>query len=102
VTATATLVILALGTYVLKAVGPVVLGGRTLPGWLQRITALAPAALLAALVAAGTLTTDGDWALDARVVGVAAAALALWRRAPFVVVVVVAAGATALVRLIGS
>ena len=34
-------------------------------------------------------------ALDARAVGVAAAGIALWRRAPFVVVVLVAVAATA-------
>jgi hypothetical protein len=38
--------------------------------------------------------------IDARLVGVVVAAIALWRRAPFVLVVLVAAAATALVRLL--
>jgi hypothetical protein len=38
--------------------------------------------------------------LDARLVGLVVAGLALWRRAPFVVVIVLASAATALVRLV--
>ena len=37
--------------------------------------------------------------LDARLPGVAAAAVAVWRKAPFPVVIVVGAAVTALVRL---
>jgi len=38
--------------------------------------------------------------VDARLVAVGLAAVAVWRRAPFIVVVVVAMAATALVRLL--
>ncbi|MEO2155122.1 MAG: AzlD domain-containing protein, partial [Acidimicrobiales bacterium] len=38
--------------------------------------------------------------LDARLAGVGLAAVAVWRRAPFVVVVLVAMAATALIRLL--
>lgn len=97
-----TLVALATGTYALKSAGPLLLGGRSLPAWLQRLAALAPAALLAALVSTSTLTRDGWWSLDARVVGIVAAGVALRYRAPFVLVVVVAATTTAFVRLAGG
>ncbi len=57
-----------------------------------RIPTLLPAALLAALVVQA-VTTSGRLVADARLVGLAAAALALLLRAPFIVVVVVAAAA---------
>jgi hypothetical protein len=54
--------------------------------------------LLAALAAVNTCGGDRALTLDARVLGVAAAAVAIWRRAPMLLVVVVAAGVTALAR----
>jgi hypothetical protein len=48
----------------------------------------------------GLVDLDRGAALDARLVGLAAAAAALAARAPFVAVVVVAAGATALTRAV--
>jgi branched-subunit amino acid transport protein len=77
-----------------------VLGGRKLPGWLDRIATLVPGALLAALVATSAFADGRSLTLDARAAGLAAAAVALWRGAGFVTVVVVAAVVTALVRAI--
>jgi hypothetical protein len=57
--------------------------------------------LLAALVATQTLATGGEWVLDARVPAVGVAALLLWLRAPFIVVVIVAAGVAAGLRFLG-
>lgn len=94
------LLVLAIGTFALKAVGPLATAGRELPPTLARITRLLPAALLAALVATQTVGDGGGLTLDARVVGVAAAAVAIILRAPFAVVVFVGAGVTALVRLV--
>jgi uncharacterized membrane protein len=95
---------LAAGTYALKAAGPVLLGGRALPDRTMRVANLLPVALLAALIAAGALTTDGEWALDARAGGVAAAILVAWRRGSFLAIVgaamVVTAGTRALAMLI--
>jgi branched-subunit amino acid transport protein len=88
----------ALATMALKAVGPVVLGGRPLPDRLTRIVALLGPALLAALVATATFTTDRDIVIDERLAGVGAAVVALWFRAPVLVVVIVAAAATAVLR----
>jgi branched-subunit amino acid transport protein AzlD len=99
VTATVVLVALALGTYGLKAAAPLMLGGRPLPEPVTRLAQLLPAALLAALVVVSTVSDDGALVADARMVGLGAAGIALWRRAPFVVVVLVAAAATALTRL---
>lgn len=96
------LVGLTVGTYTLKAAGPLLLGGRELPDAVDRLAALLPAALLAALVLVNTFSDGDTLVLDARAVGLVAAALALAARLPFVVVVVVAAAATALTRLAGG
>lgn len=94
-----TLFVLAAGTFVLKAAGPLVLGGdRELPPWLNRLSTLLPAALLAALVATSTFVDDRALIIDERVVGLMVAAVALWRRLPFVAVVFLAAAATAAAR----
>jgi branched-subunit amino acid transport protein len=92
---------LAAGAYACKALGLVVLGGRTVPPRLDRCLALIPAALVAALIAKDTLTLGQSIVLDARVAGVAAAVVAAWRRMPLIVVIVVGAAVTALVRAVG-
>ena len=91
---------LAVGSYALKAAGLVLLRGRRLPPFLDEVLLLLPAALFGALILTSTLGGDRALTIDARVVGVAAAAVAVWRRAGFIVVVLVAAATTALVRLI--
>jgi hypothetical protein len=63
------------------------------------IQLLAPA-VLAALVVTQTLGGDHRIALDARLAGVAAGAFALTLRAPTLVVLLVAAAASAVVRSI--
>ena len=94
--------LLALGAaaYALKALGLVVLGPRSAGGRLLQMAGLLQAALLPALVAVNTVAGDRRLVLDARAVGLAVALIVTWRRAPFVVVVVSAAAATALVRLV--
>jgi branched-subunit amino acid transport protein len=67
----------------------------------SRVTALLPAALLAALVVMQTFTTGAHLELDARAAGLAAAAVALLLRAPFIVVVIAAAGTAAALRALG-
>ncbi len=98
-----TLVVLAglsLGTYALKAAGPLVLGGRPLPVWVDRVSQRIPAALLAALVVVSTVADGRVLVVDARLAGVAAAGVALRWRAPIAVAVIVAVAVTALVRAV--
>jgi hypothetical protein len=73
------------------------LGGRRI----TRVTSLLPVCLLAALVVVQTFTSGERLVLDARVAGLAAAMLALVLRAPFIVVVIVAAGTAAALRAAG-
>jgi len=93
---------LGLGTYALKAAGPLLLGGRALPARLDRVAQQLPAALLASLVVVSTVAGDRALELDARIAGVVAAAVALRLRAPFVVVVAVAVATTGVVRALTS
>jgi branched-subunit amino acid transport protein len=87
---------LAVTTALIKASGPVLVGGRELPPAATKVIALLAPALLAGLLVTETFTTDGgDLTLDERVVGVGVAGVALALRAPLIVVVVLAAAATA-------
>ncbi|MEZ5247438.1 MAG: AzlD domain-containing protein [Acidimicrobiales bacterium] len=100
------IVLLVIGSFGCKWFGVAVLGriggadamvgGRF--GWFPAMTALIPPALFAALVAVQTLEFEGALQIDARSAGVAAGAIAVWRRAPFLLVVVVAMAVTAAIR----
>jgi len=88
-------------TIAIKASGPLLLGGRQLPERLLGVVSLLAPALLAALVATLTLGTGRALVIDARAAGVAAGAVALWLRAPTIVVVAVAALVTVGARAVG-
>lgn len=94
------LVVMTLGTYALKSAGPLLLGARRLPPGVQVLVDLLPAALLAALAVVSTVGDGSRLVLDARLAGLIVAGVALWRRAPFVVVIVLASLATAGARLL--
>lgn len=69
---------------------------------LARVVALLPVALLAALVATQTFAgPGGTLTLDARAAAVAVAVIAFALRAPFLLVVVLAAGVAAALRGLG-
>lgn len=87
-------------TVALKAVGPVLLGGRGLPEHLTGVVSLLAPAVLAALVVTQVVGGEREIVLDARLVGLAAAVVALLLRAPVLVVVATAAAATAVTRLL--
>ena len=87
--------VLTVVCFVIKAVGPVALGGRDLPRWAERLIVLLPAALLSALVVVQTFADGKALALDARAVGLAAAIVALALRASVLVVLLVAAATAA-------
>jgi hypothetical protein len=87
-----------IATVCLKGIGPVVFGGRRLDGASARVVGLLAPVMLVALVVTQTVGGDRVLVLDARVGGVAAAAVALRLRAPLVVAMVVAAAVTAVLR----
>ena len=83
------------------------LAGHAVPeAWLthprvHRIAAFVTVALLSALVAVQTFAAGRAVVVDARLVALAVAAVLLWRRAPFIVVVIAAAGVAAALRALG-
>ena len=86
-------------TIIFKASGPVLLGTRELPPRVASVVDLLAPAMLAALVVTQTVGGDRELVLDERLLGVAAGGIAVWLRAPLVVVMVVAAATAALARL---
>ncbi len=98
-TAWLAVLVVGAGTVALKAVGPVVVGGRSLPPWLLSVLGTLAPALLAALVVAEAFASGRSLVVDARLAGLAAGALAVAARAPIWAVVLAGAVATALVRL---
>jgi branched chain amino acid efflux pump len=85
-------------SYALKAIGPLLAGARQLrPGFRQALDLVA-VPLLAALILMQTLGDDHGLVLDARVPALGVAAILVWRRAPFLLVVVAAAVTAALLR----
>ena len=96
-----TILVVALASAAIKATGPVLFGGRELPPRARAVIALLASALLAALVVTQTFGEDGRLVLDERALGVGAAAVALWLRAPVLLAVALAALVTALARLFG-
>ncbi|HKB19872.1 MAG TPA: AzlD domain-containing protein [Gaiellaceae bacterium] len=94
------IVVLLVGAFTIafKAAGPVLLAGRQLPAPLTSAFELLAPSLLAALVVTQSVGGKDGIVLDARLVGLAAAVVAIMLRAPLIVVVIVAALAAALVR----
>jgi branched chain amino acid efflux pump len=94
------LTVLLVGAFTIafKASGPMLVGGRELPSRLTDAFKLLAPALLAALVVTQAVGGDGKLVADERLVGVGVAAVAIRLRAPLIVVMVLAAVSTALVR----
>jgi branched-subunit amino acid transport protein len=92
------IVVVGAATVLLKATGPVLLGGRDLPPRVNALVILLAPAVLAALVVTQVVGGDRELVFDARLVGLGAAVGAIGLRAPLIVVVVVAAAATAAAR----
>lgn len=90
-----------LSAVVLKASGPVLLGGRTRPHRVADTIEYLPIAVLSALIASQTLVADRSIVPDARIAGILVAAVLVWRRAPLAAVVVASAAATAIARGLG-
>lgn len=75
-------------------------GGRQLGPQARLVLDLVAVPLLAALIVVQTLAEGQRLVLDARVPALAVASLLVWRRAPFLVVVLAAAGTAALLRAV--
>lgn len=87
-------------TALIKAFGPVLLGGRTMPPWITRVIVLMAPTLLCALVVTSAFASGRSWSVGAHTVGVAVGGVMLWRRLPLLLCVVVAVLVTAGLRAI--
>jgi hypothetical protein len=85
-------------SYALKAVGPVLAGGRELRPGARPVLDLVAVPLLAGLILIQTLGDGQRLVLDPRAPALVVAGLLVWRRAPFLVVVLAAAATAALLR----
>jgi branched-subunit amino acid transport protein len=92
---------LALITAAIRGSGPLLFGGRELPGALGRIMPLMAPALLAGLVVSETLSDATGFVVDERLIGVGAAAAVLCVRHDSPILAVFVSGAvTALARVL--
>jgi branched chain amino acid efflux pump len=85
-------------TVLIKAAGPVMLGGRELPPVFLRVIACMAPALLAALVVTSVFADGQRYHVGAEAVGVLAGGALLWRGRSVVLGVVVAMAVTAAIR----
>jgi len=92
----------SIGNYLLKLAGLSVPPRVLERPLIRRTVELIPAALLAALAAVNAFTSEGALVVDFRLAALAAAALALALRAPFIVVLLVAGGVGALGSLVAG
>ena len=94
--------LLIVTTALIRASGPVLLGGRALPERVGAVIALTAPALLAALVMTETFRGEGsELVVDERVVGVAGAGVVLAMRGSILVAGVAAMALTAGARALG-
>lgn len=95
-----TVMVLAAGAYAFKLFGLFALSRVKLSGALADVVGLLPAAVFTGLVMQQTLTGGGADIVATRILGVAAGILAVWAKAPLMVVILVSAGTAALARLL--
>jgi branched-subunit amino acid transport protein len=90
--------VVGFATIAIKGAGPLAVGGRRLPARVTSVLELLAPAVLAALVVTQMVGGPHRLVFDARLIGLAAAAVSIWLRAPVIVTVLVAAASTALWR----
>ena len=89
------------GCYLLKLVGYLVPARVLDHGPTRRAVELLPVALLAALVVVEAIANGRHYEFDGpRLAGLAVGAVAVWRKAPFLVIVLAAAVTAAVLRLL--
>ena len=82
--------VVAVASFVMKAAGPVILGGRELPR---------PVVAVIALVVVETVSDNGHLSVDAQTAGVAVSGVAFVLRVPMLAAIALGAGTAALLRI---
>ena len=94
-------IVVGAATMLFKAAGPVFLGRRPLPPRVRSVVDLIAPVMLTALVVTQTFGSGQAVTVDARIPGVLAGAIAVWRGVHLIPAMVIAAVVTGLVRLLG-
>jgi uncharacterized membrane protein len=89
---------LAIGVFAQSVAGATLIDSNRIGVRSRRVFDALPLAIIAAVIGLATLSSDGELEIDARVGGVAVAALCASRRLPTFVTVLAAATATAAIR----
>jgi branched-subunit amino acid transport protein AzlD len=97
----ATVLVGSFAAFALKLAGFVIPERLLSSPTMRKITLFIPVSLLAGLLVVQTFASGTALTIDARVVGLAAAAISLALRAPLLVAVIAAAASAALVRYLG-
>jgi branched-subunit amino acid transport protein len=94
-------VVLGVGTFAFRFAGPILRSRVDISPQLERLMAMAAIVLLAALVGIAAFLDGQEFAGIARPAGITVGGVLAWRKKPFVVVVLAAAGTAAVLRLLG-
>lgn len=94
-------VVLGVGTFAFRFAGPILRARIEISPQLERLMAMAAIVLLAALVSIAAFLDGQEFAGIARPAGIAVGGVLAWRKVPFAVVVIAAAGTAAVLRLLG-
>ncbi|CAM3796162.1 AzlD domain-containing protein [Kibdelosporangium persicum] len=94
-------VVLGAGTFAFRVAGPALRARVEISPRVETLMVIGVAVLFAALVATSTLIENHGFAGYARTAGVLVGGILAWRKAPFVLVVLAAAGTAAMLRLLG-
>lgn len=92
--------VMAAGAYAFKALGLFALSRVEMPTPIAQLVQFIPAALFCGIVVTQTLGDGSADVVATRVLGVAAGGIAVWRRAPLPVVIVISAAVAALARAV--
>ncbi len=92
------LLVLSGGAYLFKLVG--VIAGNRLSNRFESVIALLPAALFSSIIVLMSVADGSTLVIDARLVGIGVGAIAVWKKAPFIFVVVAAMASTAIWRAV--
>ncbi|WP_216217436.1 AzlD domain-containing protein [Amycolatopsis aidingensis] len=93
--------VLGAGTFAFRFAGPVLRARVKLSERAEKLMVTSAVVLLGALVLTQTFIADQEFAGFARPAGVLVGGVLAWRKAPFIVVVLAAAGTAAGLRLLG-
>lgn len=94
-------VLLGVGTFAFRLAGPTLRARVEISPRVEKLMMVGVAVLFSALVAVSALIEGQEFAGYARPAGVLVGGVLAWRKAPFVIVVIAAAGTAAVLRLLG-